>query len=221
MKDKNLSFIDQIINVFSVIGKSIGVKKLSPEQIKLIDADVAIVNERCKKISDDYYQSEERLQKFNDEKCPNCGATRSDIVNKIREVHGSGEGHVSGNLFGVYGSSSMSIGTAGVNHCNKCGNEWKKYKKDFKSTREVVEKGLRYVARLIQDPVEYKWAHSYVSIFDGCYVETILRFKEEHQYGMYSDDDETLCFSELKDYFKSVWDDPNIKKEIKNYYQQC
>ncbi len=210
---KDFDIIDRIVRFFG----GIGLKKLSPEQIALIDADVVIVNERCKKIADARNESEDKWQKNSDEKCPNCDAKKDSIVNKIRQVQGSGSGNVGGNLFGVYGSSSISIDTASVNHCNSCGNEWKKFKKDFKSTREVVQDGIKYTARLIQDPVEYKWAKDFARIFDGCYVETILRFAKENEYSLYTDDKETLCFTTLQNYFKSVWDDPNIKRELKIY----
>jgi len=217
MKKENsfFEFINDTIEFFALIGKTLrGKNKLSPEQIVLIDADVVVVNDRCQKVADANNDNEEKQQKNSDEICPNCKATKSDIVNKIREVHGSGEGHVEGNLFGVYGSSSMSIGTDGVNHCNKCGNEWKKFKKRFHSIREIIQDNTHYTARFIQDPVKNKWAKSFAKIFEGCYVETILRFAKENHSGLWSNDEEILCFNTLNKYFKSVWDNPNVKKEL-------
>jgi hypothetical protein len=192
MKRENLGFIDQIINVFSLIGKSVGIKQLSPEQIALLTADEALVRGRAKAIADAYNKREYEWEEKHNNTCPNCGAKKDEIVNKIREVHGSGR----------------------VNHCNKCGNEWKKFKRDFKSSSEPPRDGVKYIARIIRDPVEYKWAHNYLEIFDGCYVETILKFAEDCTYDIMDDDREVLCSSKLNKYFKSVWDDPNVPKNL-------
>jgi DNA-directed RNA polymerase subunit M/transcription elongation factor TFIIS len=220
-KEEENSFFEFLSDIFSLFKTKV-IKKLSPEQITLLAADVEVVNERCKEIAHVHYEREEKWQESHDNTCPNCSAKKGEIVNKIRQVQGGGsvDGSFSSGLF--YGSGSvhgsMKIDTFGVNHCNNCGNEWKKYNKDFKSTREVAEDGIKYVSRLIQDPVEYKWAKDLVKVFEGCYVETILQFAEKNQYSLYSDDKETLCFTKLHDYYKSVWDDPNIKREFKPLY---
>jgi hypothetical protein len=208
--EKDFDFIDTIIRVF----KSIGVKKLSEAQLALLKQDEELVMERCGKMNKAYHDREDKFQENHDNKCPNCHATKENIVDKIREVHGSGSGEVSGNLFGVYGSSSMKMDTDGVNHCNKCGNEWKKYKKDYKWTSEILKDGLKYTANLIKKPEEYKWAKDFARIFDDCYAETIIKFCKENSFSIYSDIAETLCFSNLKLHFKSIWDDPNIKKNL-------
>jgi DNA-directed RNA polymerase subunit M/transcription elongation factor TFIIS len=212
MENEN-SFFEFLNDIFSFFNRKV-IKKFSVVQMALISADEAVVKERAKVIADAHYKREDDWEKSCNNTCPNCGAKRGDIVNKIREVHGSGSGNVSGNLFGVYGSSSMSIGTDGVNHCNKCGNEWKKYKRDFKSSSQPPRDGVKYVARIIRDPEEYKWAIDYTEIFNGCYVETILKFAEDCTYDLMDDDKEVLCFSELNKYYKSVWDDPNVPKKL-------
>lgn len=209
VKNDDFDFIDSIFNFFRK-----KVKKLSAEQNALLISDMALVNGRCKEIADKRNQWENDWEKKHNTTCPNCGA-KIDIVNKIREVHGGGSGSVSGGLFGgVHGSSSMSIGTAAVNHCNKCGNEWKKYKKDWKSEREVKQDGIKYVARIIKDFEEYKWGKDHTKIFEGCYLETILKFAEENNYSLYDGDREMLCTSKLKYYYKSLWDDPNEKRTL-------
>jgi hypothetical protein len=225
MKTENensfFEFINDIIDFFTTLGKRV-VKTLSPEQTALLAADLEAFNKRCKEIADAHYEREERYQNSSDNTCPNCLAKKGDIVNKIRQVQGNGsvDGSFSSSLF--YGSGSvhgsMKIDTFGVNHCNACGNEWKKYNKDFKSTRQVAQDGVKYVSRLIQDPEEYKWAKDLAKVFEGCYVETILQFAEENRYSLYSSDEEVLCFSKLNEYFKSIWDDPNNKKELKHLF---
>lgn len=227
MKEEENSFfefINDILSFFASIGKSVGIKKLSPEQVTLLAADEAVVLQRAKEIADAHYKRENEYEERHNNTCPKCSAKKGEIVNKIRQVQGSGsvDGDFSSNLFYGYGSvrGSMKIDTFGVNHCNNCGNEWKKYNKDFKSTNEVARDGIKYVARFIQDPVEYKWAKNYAIIFKECYVETILKFVEENRYGLFSSDEETLCFSTLNKYFKSIWDDPNINRELKSLYTE-
>ena len=222
MKEEENSFIEFINDIFGFFKTKV-IKKLSPEQNVMLIADMKAVNERCKEVAHAHYVREDEWQERNDNTCPKCNAKKGEIVNKIRQVQGGGsvDGSFSSSLF--YGSGSvhgsMKIDTFGVNHCNNCGNEWKKYNKDFKSTREVLEDGLKYTANLMIDPVEYKWAVSYVKIFEGCYVETILKFVEENQYGLYDSTKEELCFSKLNKYFKSVWDDPNTEKVLLKLYQ--
>jgi L-rhamnose mutarotase len=222
MKTENensfFEFINDIIGFFGSIGKSVLPKKLSPEQLALLAADEALVIERSKEIADVHYKREERYQENHDNICPNCRAKKGEIVNKIKQVQGGGsvDGSFSSGLF--YGSGSvhgsMKIDTFGVNHCNSCGNEWKKYNKEFLSSNQPPRDGVKYVARVIKDPIEYKWADNLIKVFDGCYVETILKYAEENQYSLYDDDKNILCFSTLNKYFKSIWDDPNVPKTL-------
>jgi hypothetical protein len=225
--EKEFSIIDfftDIINFFTSLGKSV-IKTLSPEQTALLAADLEVVNKRCKEIADAHYTREEKWQESHDNTCPNCNSKKGEIVNKIRQVQGSGsvDGSFSSGLF--YGSGSvhgsMKIDTFGVNHCNNCGNEWKKYNKDFKSPRQVAQDGVKYVSRLIQDPAEYKWAKDLAKVFEGCYVETVVHFAEENRYSLMDSDINALSFNNLNKYYKSIWDDPNIKKELKNLCTEC
>jgi hypothetical protein len=211
-------FLSDILSFFGSIGKSVLPKKLSPEQITLLAADEALVIQRAKEIADAHYKRENEWEERHNNTCPNCSAKKGEIVNKIRQVQGGGsvDGSFSSGLF--YGSGSvhgsMKIDTFGVNHCNSCGNEWKKYNKDFLSSNQPPRDGVKYVARVIKDPVEYKWAVSYIKVFEGCYVETILKYAEENRYGLMDDDIEVLNFDTLNKYFKSIWDDPNVPKTL-------
>jgi DNA-directed RNA polymerase subunit M/transcription elongation factor TFIIS len=211
------SFFEFLNDIFSFFKTKV-IKKLSPEQIALLTADEELVMERCGNINKTYHERENRLQENHDSKCPNCHTTKENIVNKIREVHGEGEvdGDFSSNLFFGSGSvhGSMKIDTDEVNHCNKCGNEWKKYNKDHQWISDVLKDGLTYTADLIKKPEDYKWAKDFARIFDDCYAETIIKFCKENSFSLYSDVPEILCFSNLKSHFKSIWDDPNIKKNL-------
>jgi len=68
--------------------------------------------------------------------CPNCKGKK--IVNKISRVEGSG--YVSGSF--IYGSGSIygssKTDTNEVNHCNDCGNQWKKYDWSYTSDADVI-----------------------------------------------------------------------------------
>jgi hypothetical protein len=211
------SFFEFLSDIFSFFKTKV-IKKLSPEQIALLAADEAVVKERAKEKADAHYTRENEWEERHNNTCPNCGAKKGNIVNKIRQVQGGGnvDGSFSSNLF--YGSGSvhgsMKIDTFGVNHCNSCGNEWKKYNKDFLSSSQPPRDGVKYLARVIQDPVEYKWTSDYFKIFEGCYVETILKFAEECRYSLMDSDIEVLNFNELNKYFKSIWDDPNVPKTL-------
>ena len=66
----------------------------------------------------------------------------------------------------------------------------------------------------MKDFEEYKWGKDFTKIFDGCYLETILKFAEENDYSLYDGDREMLCTSKLKYYYKSLWDDPNEKRVL-------
>ena len=213
--EEEFSIIDFLTDILNFFKKKV-IKKLSPEQIALLAADEAVVIQRAKEISDAHYKREEEWEERHNNTCPNCGAKKGEIVNKIRQVQGGGsvDGSFSSGLF--YGSGSvhgsMKIDTFGVNHCNSCGNEWKKYNRDFMGSSQPPRDGVKYVARIIQDPEEYKWANNLIKIFDGCYVETILKFAEECRYSLMDSDIEVLNFNELNKYFKSVWDDPDVPK---------
>lgn len=188
-------------------------------QLVLLAEDEELVWKRTKEAADIEWDCEYKRQQVSNGTCPNYHA-KENIVNKIREVHGNGnvDGNVSGNLFGVYGSvhGSIKIDTDGVNHCNSCGNEWKKYKTDFVYKSDIMEKGLKYLANIIKDPVEYVWAKHFIKIFDGCYAETIVNLFEKNPSGLYSDTGEYLNIAQLKRFYKSIWDDPNIKRELQN-----
>src|SRR5262245_34349667 len=86
--------------------------------------------------SSKYSEDESTYKNNTDNKCPNCGGKK--IVNKIARVEGRGS--VSGSFFlgggSLYGSSRTD--TNGVNHCNDCGNQWKKYERNFKWTDDFI-----------------------------------------------------------------------------------
>ena len=73
--------------------------------------------ERIRASSDEY-------MKIANTRCPHCG--KSDIIDKIARVQGSGS--VDGSF--IFGSGSLfgssAVDTSAVNHCVACGHEWVK-----------------------------------------------------------------------------------------------
>lgn len=177
-------------------------------QLAIIEQDNNHILDECDKIAEDERKDLKRSQESHDYICPKCRAKREDIVNKIRKV--SGGGRVSGDFFLGFGSvnGSLSIDTHAVNHCNKCGNEWEKFKSKSISRTDVLRVCLNYLADIIKKPEEkkYSWKVDAVKVFDGCSAETIraLILKESHW--LRSDTNIILTLRILRRHYKSVYD---------------
>lgn len=92
-------------------------------------------------------EEREREEEHNRE-CPSCGS--NTIVNKIQRVHGETRGSFHWGSGSVYGS----VDTEGVNHCNSCGNQWKKYNRSYIDTEEVIREINRTI-KYFQQGWEY------------------------------------------------------------------
>jgi len=185
-------------------------------QKAIMGQEIEQIMNKCDKIADVEWKEQRENQKILDDACPKCRARQENIVNKIRQVHG--DGNVSGSFSLGFGSvgGRMSINTDEVNHCNKCGNEWKKYKIKYISQSTVLIKALNYLAEIIENPKEkkYHWKLKAIRVFDGCCAETIRVLVEKNQYSVYSRTKILLCHYNLRPYYKSVFDGEN-KKELK------
>lgn len=69
----------------------------------------------------EFSKKEREFCKTKNECCPICGNTEGN-VQKIREVAGK----ISGDFSLGFGVVNGEVHTSEVNHCSKCGNEWKK-----------------------------------------------------------------------------------------------
>ncbi len=188
---------------------------LTKKQKQILGADAENVLSKCDKIAkierDDMYEE----QKRHDGICPNCRAKKTDdgsnIVNKIARVQGGGS--VGGNLFGV--SGSMSVDTNIVNHCNKCGNEWKKFETKAISQTNILRVCLNYLGEIFKDPTiqkKYEWKMEAISVFDDCFAETIYHFRLKESDYLWSAANTYLHLHNLRKHYKSIFDKNNKKK---------
>jgi len=152
--------------------------------------------------TDDNSNSREITNRLNG-RCPNCGET-TKIVNKIQQTHGSGS--VSGSFslgFGsVYGSSSLD--TDPVNHCNGCGNQWKKYRSNHKSSKDVSRSMLRSVESILEGN-DYRFQLSDYEKLKHFHAETIEVVNEDLG-GHWLTGQREFTLKELRTMFKSVFD---------------
>lgn len=122
-----------------------------------------------------------------------CGGS---TVDKIRQTKGSG--YVSGNLFGVYGSSSVD--TYAVNHCSKCGHEWTKQKYHYQSDKEIAASMVWNINYYIDN--SHSWNKSDFNLFKDFHAETIRKIVLWSE--TYKSDEVTL--GKLRVFFKSIYD---------------
>ena len=103
--------------------------------------------------------------------CPLC--RNKKIVNKISRVQGSGEvsGYMSFGSGSIYGSSS--IDTSEVNHCNDCGNEWKKYKYNWYSKDDILREIMSHLDYALKG--EYHFYDEILDELEDIPAESIYR----------------------------------------------
>lgn len=171
-----------------------------------------IIAEQCdkmRKMANDFslkYNNEDRItQKNRDSKCPNCRA--SEIVNKITRVEGSG--YVSGSFIlgggSVYGSSTTD--TNEVNHCNKCGNQWKKYERKYKWEESILVDWINDLDSVYDG--KYTYGYKTVVLLKDFYAESIYQIAKQVFPKCYSSAKENLTLDYLRTKFKSIYQEGN------------
>lgn len=176
------------------------------------DAERAILDKEEKEIkkmaseksASDYSDERKRTNEANN-KCPKCSS--QSVVNKIAHVQGSGEVRGSFNYYGgsVYGSSSTV--TNEVNHCNGCGNQWKKRKASYESTSEVLADWIEKINYKIEG--KYDFGDEVYVMLKDYKAETILRiaYKLYHEEERLSSSDvDWISLNNLRNNFKSVYE---------------
>ena len=104
----------------------------SKKQKLRISADIENILLKCDNIANKEYNDEKLEQKSHNEICPNCQAIKGSIVNKISHIKGTGQVH--NHIMTGRSELKINIDTFEVNHCNVCGNEWKKYNLKYVSS---------------------------------------------------------------------------------------
>jgi IS605 OrfB family transposase len=142
--------------------------------------------------------------------CPVCGGKQ--VVDKIAQVYGKGSvnGSFSLGYGSVYGSSN--IDTKEVNHCSKCGHEWKKYKTEYKWKSDIIVDYLNHTFEFIKD--EKSVWDFYKRDFEKLrpyYAETIYKLLSKHGGECYSSTINGLTLGLLRTKFVSIFDE-KIKK---------
>jgi len=174
------------------------------EQKRLIDLHVEILKDHANTQDRDYSRKHLQYQEDHDGTCPNCG--KKEIVNKISRVQG--EGSVGGSFalgFGsVHGSSSTD--TNSVNHCNSCGNQWKKYSYEVKWSSDFYSDWFNALDE-VRKGNEWDFQTREIDALKKLNVsaEAIHKMKK-HACDMYSSAEENVTLSYLRKEFPSVYD---------------
>lgn len=177
----------------------------SERESKLIQEGYDLMIKMAQDKASSRNSDEYKTQKKKDGTCPLCGDTT--IVNKISRVQGSGS--VSGSF--MYGSGSIdgssSIDTNEVNHCNKCGNQWKKYERIDTWSEEVIVRWLNDINTVYEG--EYNFADKIIDTLKDIPAESIYNVLDNYASKCYSDTIAHLSLSYLRTKFKSVYDQVN------------
>ena len=104
-------------------------KKKLPEWL---DKQLVALERKYDSVYNSISSSQQSTVTDKNETCPRCKAGKKDIVDKIRRV----KGEVDGEFFLGFGSVEGETDTESVNHCNKCGHEWKKEETSYSDMRE-------------------------------------------------------------------------------------
>lgn len=178
-----------------------------------IDSDHILKN--CSAIANTERKELRENQEMHDGICPKCRSGKEDIVDKFANVQGFG--NVKGNFNLGFGNvrGSMTINTVAVNHCNKCGNEWEKFKTKSISETDILRVCLNYLAKIINNPKEkkYSWKQEAIEVFDDCYAETIHAHVLKQSNFLHQTTVSTLSISKLRRYYKSVYGNKTKKLE--------
>jgi len=181
------------------------------EQLATLTADVQRIVARCDKIASEEYRDLKDAKDSHDSVCPVCRTRKegSNIVDRIASVEGKGK--VDGDFTLGFGkvTGSMNIDTEAVNHCNTCGNEWKKFKIKYISKTDILRVALNYLGEMYENPKHNKkmsWKVEAIQVFDGCSAEAIYALIGKNNYYMRSAAKRYLTLSNLRVNFKSIFD---------------
>lgn len=170
--------------------------------------EVILITEGCDKLvimakehSRKHNTEESNRQKEKNGTCPNCGD--KTIVNKITRVEGSG--YVSGSFTFGFGNvnGSSTTDTNEVNHCNKCGNQWKKYDPNFTWTDDVIADWMNDLSAVFDG--KYTYCDRTVELLKDIPAESLWKQMKIVSHKCFYSTRYSLTLSLLRTKFKSVY----------------
>jgi hypothetical protein len=168
----------------------------------LIASEVETILQKCDVIANNEYEELKEQKELIDNTCPKCFSKKENIVNKISNVTGKAE--LSGS-FTI--KATINIQTEPVNHCNKCGNEWEKFKIKYISKTDILRMALIYLGAIFLNPEEKKhsWKVETIKMFDTCHAETIYYLCNQNKKNLPEHTIKALRLSKLRKQYKSIY----------------
>jgi len=174
----------------------------SKAQEEIIRMDEKTIMDKCDKIARAEIEDQQMAKRSRDGQCPHC--KDKNIVDKICNIKGKSNGKLS---LG-YGSIGILIETEAVNHCNACGNEWKKFKTKEISKTHIIRLAFKYLCDIINNPEEKKkeWKLETIAIiFEGCTAESIFNLRFDNNDYLNDEINKKLTLRCLRKYYWSVY----------------
>lgn len=169
----------------------------------LVIDDINTITNRCEIIAQRERNDQKISENFHNNTCPNC-KSKNKMINKIADVVGSIK-TTKVHTFGYKKEDIITtLTTNEVNHCTVCGNEWKKFKSKTITKAHILKLALKYLAEIIKDPNEKEkdWKMEAISVFDGCYAETIYKLSRHDKSDLIKSQ---LKLRKLRKQYKSIF----------------
>jgi len=178
----------------------------SAQHKKIIDNDLALINERCTIIAKSEYKDQIENKQYHDNKCPHC--KKDVIVDKI--VLSQSKSKITGSVRFGFGEidGNVMVTTTKINHCNACGNEWEKFKTKYITATDILRVALNYFAEIIDNPEERNksWKADAILVFSQCHAESIYRLCRKNENYLHDNGKKHLTLKSLRKHFNSVYD---------------
>lgn len=183
--------INILLNIICIFNKKLRL---------LVINDINIITNNCQIISQRENKEQKKSEEFHNNNCPKCHATKDNIVNKISDVQGKTTIKISQTLGYKLTNVLSNIDTKEVNHCNKCGNEWKKFKVNSVTKAHILKIALKYLSQILKDPKEREndWKVETIEVFKNSHAETIYKLSKHNSV-------DTIKLRDLKKHYKSIF----------------
>lgn len=175
----------------------------SKQSLMIID-EIQIIRKRCNEVGATERKELKENQRSHDDKCPKCRAISDKIVDRIAAVEGIS--NFRGNIFKIVGH--LAVETKPVNHCNKCGHEWEKFKTKTITDMAIIKVILNYLSDIIRNPKrneKYSWKYEAIEVFKNCSAEAIFKIQKKHKHSLHY----PLNIKQLRMNYKSIFNKNN------------